>query len=115
VTKSIKPHLDLIRRALSRIDEYRPADKETFLASPMVQDAIMMRLQEIGENLARIRQLDDAQFNETAPDSWRKLIGLRNVISHGYEGIEYELIWQILTEELPSFAATIDSVVEELP
>ncbi len=72
-----------------------------------------MRLQEIGENLVCIRRLDETWFSETAPDSWHKLIGLRNVISHGYEGIEYELIWQILTTELPKFAVTVEQMIHD--
>jgi len=66
-----------------------------------------MRLQEIGENLARLRQFDADAFNGMADDSWHKLIGLRNTISHGYHFIDPEQIWQIVTEELPDFAATI--------
>ena len=41
----------------------------------MVQDAILMQLQEIGENLARIRHLDEDVFSRDSPDSWHKLIG----------------------------------------
>ena len=66
-----------------------------------------MRLQEIGENLARLRQFDADAFNGMADDSWHKLIGLRNIISHGYHLIDPEQIWQTVTEELPDFAATI--------
>ncbi len=111
MTKSIQPHLILITRALAQITQYRPSDKEQFLNHPMAQDAILMRLQEIGENLARIRRLDEAVFKDPAHDSWHKLIGLRNVISHGYHAVDQEEIWQIVTEELPAFADTIDAMI----
>lgn len=75
----------------------------------MVQDAILMRLQEIGENLARLRRLDADTFAAVAAPSWSLLIGLRNVISHGYHHIDQAEIWQIATEELPGFAETIDA------
>jgi uncharacterized protein with HEPN domain len=74
-----------------------------------------MRLQEIGENLARIRRLDDPWLSERAPASWSELIGLRHVISHEYEAIELTLIWQIVSDELPLFAVSIDAVSEEFP
>lgn len=57
MTKSAQPYVVLIRRAVAQIDLYRPSDVAEFLAEPMAQDAILMRLQEIGENLARIRHL----------------------------------------------------------
>lgn len=113
MTKSIQPHLVLITRALTQIEQYRPADRETFLSFPMVQDAILMRLQVIGENLARIRRLDAELFSDPAHNSWHKLIGLRNVISHGYESIDQAEIWKIVTEELPAFAATISAMTDE--
>jgi len=65
----------LIDRTLAHIERYRPVDQAAFLAEPMAQDAIPMRLQEIGENLARIRRIDEDQFAEISSDSWIKLIG----------------------------------------
>lgn len=102
----------LIQRALTHIEHYRPDDKAQFLAQPMAQDAILMRLQVIGENLAQIRRLDDLAYLDMAHDSWNKLIGLRNIISHGYDTIDVEEIWQIVTEELPAFAVTVEALVD---
>jgi len=112
MTKSIQPYLVLITRALSQIEQYRPATRAELLSQPMTQDVIVMRLQEIGENLARIRRLDDDVFLSPAHASWHKLIGLRNVISHRYDAIDQVEIWQIVTEELPAFAATINAVTD---
>ncbi len=114
MTKVVRPYFDLIERALSRIQSYRPSDEATFLADSLTQDAIMMRLQEIGENLARIRRLDESWFDDRTPGSWYKPIGLRNVISHGYESIDFTEIWLIVTEELPAFAESIESAKTRL-
>lgn len=112
MTKSFQPHLTLIRDALTHIQQYLPPDEATFLGHAMAQDAVLMRLQEIGENLARMRHIDADAFAAVAADSWNQLIGLRNIISHGYHLIRPEQIWQIVTEELPTFAATIDAVAD---
>ena len=96
-----------------RIRQYLPPDEATFLSHAMAQDAILMRLQEMGENLARMRHIGDDAFAAIAADSWNRLIGLRNIISHGYHQIQAEQIWQIVTEELPAFAATIDAVTDD--
>jgi uncharacterized protein with HEPN domain len=107
VRKAYAPHIILIHEALAAIARYRPLDEEAFLAHPMAQDAILMRLQEIGENLARIRKLDEAAFEVMVHDSWLQLIGLRNVISHGYHTIKPAIIWRIVTDELPIFAQSL--------
>ncbi|MDQ3655173.1 MAG: DUF86 domain-containing protein [Chloroflexota bacterium] len=88
MTKSAQPYVVLIKRALAQIAQYCPPTKAELLAQPMAQDAILMRLQELGENLARIRHLDEDGFSGPGDDSWHKLIGLRNVISHGYHTID---------------------------
>ncbi|MCI5130178.1 MAG: DUF86 domain-containing protein [Candidatus Electrothrix sp. EH2] len=34
-------------------------------------------------------------------DNWREIIGFRNVIAHGYDVIENELIWYSITKDIP--------------
>jgi uncharacterized protein with HEPN domain len=79
----------------------------------MIQNAIPMRPQEIGENLARMRHIARNAFAVVAADSWNQLIGPRNVISHDYHQIWPEQIWQIEVEELPDFAATTEAVPDD--
>lgn len=112
--KRVRPHLLLIEQALDQIGAYQPDSEESFLADQMVQDAILMRLQQIGENLIKIRDQDPEAFVDK-PDSWNKLAGLRNVISHSYETIEPGVIWIIVNEHLPAFRLTIESTLAELP
>ncbi len=115
MTKSAQPHLELIQESLAQIDRYRPSSKAAFLAQPMVQDAVLMRLHVMGGSLASIRRLDVDAFDKVAHHSWHKLIGLRNIISHGYEIIDFDEIWQIITEELSRFSESIASASETLP
>jgi uncharacterized protein with HEPN domain len=107
VSKPYKPYLDLIYSALDAIASYQPETWEAFQKSPMAQDAILMRLQEIGENMAHIRHLNEERFIELGQDSWHRFIGLRNIISHGYHRIRTDQIWQIITDELPPFRASL--------
>lgn len=109
MTRSAEPYLDHIEQALAQIASYCPSERAVFFANQMAQDAILMRLQEIGENLAQLRRLDEETFIASAQDSWYKLIGLRNVISHGYHTIDHEQIWQIVTEELPRFRESLNA------
>jgi uncharacterized protein with HEPN domain len=71
-----------------------------------------MRLHAIGEHLAQLRNLDEEEFAAVADPSWHKAIGLRNVIAHGYEFIDRDTVWLILTEDLPPFAETIDAYMQ---
>lgn len=106
--KAYEAHVTIIREAIAAIEAYRPADEEAFFASPMLQDAILMRLQVIGEHIASMRRLDEDHFAEVADISWYQLIGLRNIISHGYETIDQAQIWQMIISELPTLSATLE-------
>jgi hypothetical protein len=74
----------------------------------MIQDAILMRLQAIGEHLARPRQIEAERFAAMADESWWQIIGPRNVISHGYGTFDRPMIWRMITDDLPAFAASLD-------
>lgn len=80
----------------------------------MAQDAIYLRLQEVGENLSKIRRLFPDFYAQHETQGWHRLIGLRNVISHGYAEIDMQIVWTIidvhlapLTEELQDLRNTL--------
>ncbi len=107
--KSFKPHVEVIRDAIAHIRQYQPESRAGFLEDSMVQDAILMRLQVIGENLTNMRQIDEEAFLAMGDNSWGEIIGLRNIISHGYVTIKMERIWDFLVEDLTAFADSIES------
>jgi uncharacterized protein with HEPN domain len=108
VTKASDPYFALIFESLDLIELYRPDSEDAFLASFMVQDAVNMRLQAIGEYLFKLRELDEERFDAVAPRSWHQVIGLRHRISHGYHLIDRSAVWQIISAELPAFRASLD-------
>jgi uncharacterized protein with HEPN domain len=79
----------------------------------MKMDATLMRLQDIGEQLTRIRDQFPEFYEQNQDDSWHKLIGLRNIISHGYREIDFAIIWDIVSLKLPEFAKHIEEVTNK--
>lgn len=73
-------------------------DYNTFKENDMMIDACVFNLSQLGEQVANI----DGEFEKKHPDiPWREIYGLRNRIVHDYEGINLNLIWEIITEDLP--------------
>ena len=70
---------------------------EKFAADSMLTEACVFNLSQIGE-LAN--QLDDDFTLAHAEIPWRSLYGLRNRIVHDYDGVNMNLIWTIITEDL---------------
>ena len=114
MAKSPKPYLAYILETLQVIKDNTPADKVAFMADPNAQDANLMRLQDIGEQLSRLRDNFPDFYDRYQAEGWPELIGLRNIISHGYREIDLETIWLILDEKLPGISEQIRAVAKEV-
>ncbi len=74
-------------------------DQVTFINSELYYDATLRNLELIGEAATNIPE--DIKINH--PEiPWRQIIATRNRIIHGYLGIDNDIIWSIITEEIPS-------------
>ncbi len=52
----------------------------------------------IGESLNYL--LEDENFENLSPSYFQKIVNFRNVIAHGYFGIDAEEVWDIITQKL---------------
>jgi len=111
--KTVKPHLAYILETLEVIASNTPQELNAFMKDRNAQDATLMRLQDIGEQLVRIRDLFPEFYEQHHDDSWHKLIGLRNIISHGYREVDFAIIWNIVTQKLPEVAEQIRKVSQQ--
>lgn len=64
-------------------------------------DAIVTRLQAIGENIKNINRKHQLLEQHYPTMEWNKIIRFRDFISHHYEMLDYEIIYQICNEYLP--------------
>lgn len=73
------------------------SDYESFTADSKLVEACVFNLSQMGELANRIDD-DFAQAHAEIP--WRLLYGLRNRIVHDYEGVNMQLIWEIIHDDL---------------
>jgi uncharacterized protein with HEPN domain len=86
--------------AITKIKEYiEPFESEdAFRHSSLHWDATIRQLEIIGEALNNL--LKDKYFASIAPDYFRKIVNFRNVITHGYFGIDPEEVWDVISNKL---------------
>lgn len=73
-------------------------DYNAFAGNSMLVEACVFNISQIGE---LVKHLDD-DFKVSHPSiPWHQLYGLRNRIVHDYEGVNLELVWEIISEDLP--------------
>ncbi len=94
-----------IRECLDRIREYTGSERERFEASRLVQDAVIRNLQTLTESTQRL----SPEIKATEPMiPWRELSGFRNVIVHGYLGVDLGAVWLVIEQDLPALSIAID-------
>lgn len=94
---------------IERIREYTAGERARFEASRLIQDAVIRNLQTLAESSQR---LSDG-IKATEPQiPWRELAGFRNVIVHGYLGIDLVAVWLVVDQDLPPLGAALARMVE---
>ncbi len=78
----------------------------------IVHSAVDRKFEIIGEALGQLSKLDPAPARRI-PDV-RDIIAFRNILIHGYAGIEPDRVWDIAQASLPGFRTADTALLEEL-
>jgi uncharacterized protein with HEPN domain len=114
-TPRLRDFLDHLLEAIARIERYvAPLDFDAFVADEMAQDAIIRNLEIIGEACRNMVRLDPG-FAASHPDlPIRAAQEMRNVLAHGYFGVDLAVVWSTVKSDLPALAATAREVRNRL-
>jgi len=96
-------------KTLSAISRSTPKDLLTNNFS-RTQDAVVRNFEIIGE---ATKNLPD-DFKTLYPSvAWKQVAGLRDVIAHGYFRVDFEVLWEIITDTLPDFKIQILKILKK--
>lgn len=99
-----------IQEASRRIAEYTTGiSYEAFLADTKTQDAVVRNLEIIGE---ATKYLSEDLRNQYSEIPWKSLAGVRDKLIHHYFGVNFDIVWQIVTVELPQVTAPLTKILE---
>ena len=100
-----------MRDCLDRITDYTDTDRSRFDTSRLVQDAVIRNLQTLTESSQRL----SSEIRATEPQiPWRELAGFRNVIVHGYLGVDLVAVWLVVEQDLPPLSEAVDRMAAKL-
>jgi len=100
-------YLTDILESINAIEQYIAGfTLESFEENLEKQDAVMRRLEIIGE---AARQMPEAFKAEHPEVPWRDIADFRNVLIHEYSGIKRERVWEVTQRDLPVLKAHIAS------
>jgi len=90
------------------IERHQDGDKIAFEADELRQTWFLRHLQIIGE-AARALPIEVRNLAPELP--WPKIIGMRNVLVHGYFDIDTDIVWQAVTNDVPVLKPAIASLL----
>ncbi len=103
-------YLEDMLQSMKRIEEYlSDLDFKEFKRTYMVVDATIRNFEIIGDASKNIPTEIQARYPEIP---WKKMYGLRNLITHEYFGIDYEMIWEIAKRNLPQNQIDLEKIIE---
>jgi len=69
----------------------------------------LVRLLEIvGEAAGRVPESERFQYPAIP---WKQIVGLRNRVIHGYDSVDFDILWQIVTRDLPLLVAELEKIL----
>ena len=100
----ILENIELIEKSVKKLS------KEKFKLNRLIVDATIRRLEIIGEAVKNIPNALRVRYPEIP---WKNIAGFRDVIIHGYFGIDLDLVWKIIKEDLIKLKKDIQRVSKE--
>lgn len=98
-----------ILEAITAINRYAIQGKTEFDHNELIQVWCLRHLEIIGEATVR---LSEKTRNEMPNIPWRQLIGMRNILIHGYFDVNWNQVWNVVANDLDILHNTIMEFLE---
>lgn len=96
--------LEFAQKVMDYTENYEQAE---FELSRLNYDATLRNLELIGEAAMHVPQ----HVRDFAPDiPWRQIIATRNRLIHGYLGIDNDILWSIIRDDIPPLLGCLRSL-----
>lgn len=102
--------LEDARAACVRIDRFIAGkNKAEFVASDLLRSAVERQVEIIGESLGQAAATDP-EAERRIPEL-RKIVGMRNRLIHGYDEVDYNIIWDAVTVKIPELLVRLEQAI----
>jgi uncharacterized protein with HEPN domain len=86
--------------------------RQQFETSGQAYDATVWNVSLFGE---AAKNIPEDIRNQLPEIPWRELIGIRNKLSHGYFGIDNNILWDVIQHEVPKLYRELQRIRVERP
>jgi uncharacterized protein with HEPN domain len=76
---------------------------------PVLRYALLHLICIVGEAAGRVSPAGRAKYAQLP---WRDIVGMRNMLVHGYDVVDLDILWKTIEEDLPALHSMLDSIIE---
>jgi len=101
-------YIEHILDCIRKIKEFTSGlSLKDFSVNELVQDAVIRNIEIIGEASKKISS-DTKQIRYEIP--WKEITGMRDKLIHDYLGVDVEVVWRTITEDIPALEKQIKGI-----
>jgi len=110
---SKRKDIDLIRdisESIERIISYtNNIEYKNFESDYKTQDAVIRNIEIMGE---AVKLLSEKTKKDNTDIPWRNIAGTRDKLIHDYFGVNIDIVWDIVKEDIPSLLSKIKIIYQ---
>lgn len=107
--KTDEIYLRHILDAINKIRKYTDkVDEDKFKSEEIIQDAVIRKLEIIGE---AVKLIDKKTKNKKTELPWKDIAGMRDKLIHNYFGVDLDAVWLTLTKDLDQLKEGIKEIL----
>src|SRR5437016_727637 len=100
-TVRLRHMLDHSKEAIALARQKTRADLDS---DRMLNLALVRLLEIVGEAASRTPPDERARYEQIP---WNEIVGLRNRLIHGYDAVDFDIVWQIVRRDLPVLVVAV--------
>jgi uncharacterized protein with HEPN domain len=113
VTRGVELYVDDMCDAVARIVTYTAGlSRDEFLNDKKTMDATIRNLMVLGEAAKHVPAEVRIDFPEI---DWRAMGAMRDILAHDYFGVDYDIIWDVVSARIPRLLELLPSLRRAFP
>jgi uncharacterized protein with HEPN domain len=101
---------DMLDHALEAVDLLGNSSRKDLSNNRMMQLALTRLMEIIGEAANRVSSTTKEKIRDIP---WNQIIGMRNRLIHGYDIIDYDLLWDTVDSDLPQLIRSLQNIIKD--